>query len=87
MRIIWQDEAERDLNSIVEYIVEDDPDAALRVLSTIREAAWVLIEHPHIGRAGQVEETRELVIAGLPCRSATTSWIWRNGQELATLRP
>jgi hypothetical protein len=59
----------------------------LRVLSTIREAALVLIEHPHIGRAGRVERTRELVISGLPCRSAVTSWIWRDGQESATLRP
>lgn len=66
MRIIWQDEAERDLDKIAEYIMEDDPAAALRVVSTIREAARVLTEHPNIGRAGRVEGTRELVIAGLP---------------------
>ena len=66
MRIIWQDEAERDLDRIAEYIMEDDPAAALRVVSTIREAARFLTEHPNIGRAGRVEGTRELVIAGLP---------------------
>lgn len=66
MRIIWQDEAARDLDRIAEYIMEDDPAAALRVVSTIRESAPVLTEHPNIGRAGRVEGTRELVIAGLP---------------------
>ena len=66
MRIIWQDEAARDLDRIAEYIMEDDPAAALRVVSTIRESVRVLTEHPNIGRAGRVEGTRELVIAGLP---------------------
>jgi len=66
MRIIWQDKAESDLDRIAEYIMEDDPAAALRIVSTIREAVRVLIEHPYIGRAGRVEGTRELVIAGFP---------------------
>lgn len=66
MRIIWQDKAVSDLDRIAEYMMEDDPAAALRIVSTIREAVRVLIEHPYIGRAGRVEGTRELVIAGLP---------------------
>jgi len=66
MRIIWQDKAESDLDRIAEHIMEDDPAAALRIVSTIREAVRVLIEHPYIGRAGRVEGTRELVIAGFP---------------------
>ncbi len=66
MRIIWQDEAERDLDRIAEYIMQDDPTAALRVISTIREAARLLTEHPNIGRAGRVAGTRELVMPGLP---------------------
>jgi toxin ParE1/3/4 len=57
MRIIWLEEAERDLDRIVEYIAEDDPAAALSVLSTIREAPQVLLEHPRIGRPGRVEGT------------------------------
>jgi toxin ParE1/3/4 len=35
-------------------------------VSTIREATYVLIQHPNFGRPGRVEGTRELVIAGLP---------------------
>ena len=54
MRIIWQEEAERDLERIAEYMMEDDPAAALRMISTIREAARVLTEHPNIGRAGRL---------------------------------
>lgn len=66
MRVVWLDRAESDLVSIAEYIAEDDPVAALSVVSTIRDAVRVLAEHPHIGRAGRVEGTRELVIGGLP---------------------
>ncbi|ETX00743.1 MAG: hypothetical protein ETSY2_38565, partial [Candidatus Entotheonella gemina] len=46
--------------------MQDDPTAALRVISTIREAARLLTEHPNIGRAGRVAGTRELVMPGLP---------------------
>ena len=51
---------------MVEYIAEDNPAAALSVLSTIREAPGVLLEHPCIGRPGRVQGTRELVVSGLP---------------------
>ena len=34
MRIVWQDEAERDLDRIADYILEDDPAAALRLIYT-----------------------------------------------------
>ncbi len=66
MRIIWLAEAERDLDRIVEYIAEDNPTAVLSVLSDLREAPLVLLEHPRFGRPGRVEGTRELVISGLP---------------------
>lgn len=66
MRLIWQDEAERDLDRIVEYVLKDDPAAALRLTCTIREATRVVGEHPNIGRSGRVEGTRELVVPGLP---------------------
>ncbi|MDH3601675.1 MAG: type II toxin-antitoxin system RelE/ParE family toxin [Candidatus Tectomicrobia bacterium] len=66
MRIVWQDKAESDLDQIAEYMMEDDPAAALRVVSAIRDATRLLIAHPNIGRAGRVEGTRELVVSGLP---------------------
>ena len=66
MRIVWQDEAEGDLDRIAEYVLKDDPAAALRLVYTIRQATRVLCEHPNVGRTGRVEGTRELVIPGLP---------------------
>ena len=66
MRIIWLDEAGRDLDRIAEYILKDDPAATLRLIYTIREATRVLSEHSNVGRTGRVEGTRELVISGLP---------------------
>lgn len=60
------EEATRDLARIVAYIAEDNPAAALSVLSTMREAPLVLLEHPRIGRLGRVEGTREFVVSGLP---------------------
>ena len=66
MRIIWLDEAERDLDRIAEYILKNDPAAALRLIYMIREATRVLSEHPNVGCTGRVEGTRELVISGLP---------------------
>ena len=66
MRIVWQDEAEGDLDRIADYILKDDSVAALRLVYTIRQATRVLCEHPNIGRTCRVEGTRELVIPRLP---------------------
>ena len=64
MRIVWEEEAERDLDRIVEYLLQDDLAAALRIVDVIREAVQVLADHPYIGRGGRVIDTRELVIPG-----------------------
>jgi addiction module RelE/StbE family toxin len=64
MRIAWEEEAERDLDRIVDYILQDDPAVALHLVDVIREAVQILTDHPHIGRVGRVVNTRELVIPG-----------------------
>jgi addiction module RelE/StbE family toxin len=66
MQIFWEEDAEADLDRIFEYILANNPDAALRIVDTIRQAVQILIEHPHLGRAGRVADTRELVIPGTP---------------------
>lgn len=66
MRIFWEEDAEADLDRTFEYILEDNPEAALRVVETIRETVQILIEHPHLGRGGRVADTREFVIPGTP---------------------
>src|SRR5947209_1858440 len=43
-------QARRDLEEIEEYISKDNPDAASRWLSTLREKCLLLSEQPGIGR-------------------------------------
>jgi toxin ParE1/3/4 len=66
MKIVWLATAERDLNALTDYIAEDNPQAALRIFTSIRRSVEQLGNHPHIGRAGRVERTWELVIPKLP---------------------
>ena len=67
MRLRWTRLAERDLDQIGNYIGQDNPAAAARVvLELIDQAQTLLPEHPAIGRPGRVLGTRELVIGNLP---------------------
>ena len=67
MRLRWTKRAERDLDEIAEYIGQDSPAAAARVvLELIDQVEANLLAHPAIGRPGRVLGTRELVIGGLP---------------------
>ena len=49
-----------------EFIARDNPKAASRVVKRIWDAAQVLADQPHAGRAGRVHGTRELVVTGTP---------------------
>lgn len=66
MPVFWLGRAENDLEQIVDYIAERDPDAAVRVARDIREYAALLADQPGLGRAGRAPNTRELVIARTP---------------------
>jgi toxin ParE1/3/4 len=66
MNVVWLATAERDLEALTDYIAMDNPQAALQIFTTIRRSVERLAAHPHLGRAGRVERTRELVIPGLP---------------------
>ncbi len=67
MRLQWSNLASRDLDSIAEYIGQDSPAAAMRVvLEVIEQTETVLTAHAAAGRAGRVLGTRELVIGSLP---------------------
>lgn len=54
--------AEADLLGILEFIGEDDPDAALALVHTIREKAEGLRARPRLYRAGRLPGTREMVV-------------------------
>ena len=48
-RVAWTEEASRWLESIFEYIAEENPVAARKVVLGIHERARVLESHPEIG--------------------------------------
>lgn len=58
----WHPEARSDLLSIVDYISDDNPDAAQRLKDDIESKVAALPEHPHLYRAGRVGGTREMVV-------------------------
>jgi addiction module RelE/StbE family toxin len=67
LRLRWTSRAERDLDEIADYIGQDSPAAAARViLELIDQVESALLGQPAVGRPGRVLGTRELVIGGLP---------------------
>lgn len=67
MRLRWTRLAEADLDNIADYIGQDSPVAAARViLELIDQAEALLTSHVAMGRPGRVIGTRELVIGQLP---------------------
>ena len=48
-KIIWTSEAERWLSKIYEYIAEDNPRSAEKVINGIYEKSQILLEQPKIG--------------------------------------
>jgi toxin ParE1/3/4 len=66
MRVRWSRPAARQLDEIGDYVARDNPVAAHRLVNVLVERAAALATHPHLGRAGRVPETRELVVAGTP---------------------
>jgi toxin ParE1/3/4 len=66
MRLRFLAPALSDLEGISRYIAQDNPKAARRVVAEVRRQARILAEHPHAGRVGRVDGTRELVITPFP---------------------
>lgn len=66
MKLVWTQWALEDRRAIFDYIEADDPHAAVMVDERIAAATGRLIDFPHSGRPGRVEDTRELVITRTP---------------------
>ena len=66
MEVRWSLNAADDLERIVRFIQQDDPEAARRVARTIYERATGLQTFPNRGRPGRVDDTRELALPPLP---------------------
>ena len=66
MKVEWTRAAQTDLIEIFDYLLQENPGAAVDVLDKIEHSAAHLANHPGMGRPGRVEHTRELIIPGLP---------------------
>lgn len=58
----WREAARADLLAIVDYISDDNPQAAQRLKEDIETKALQLVEHPALYRTGRVAGTREMVV-------------------------
>lgn len=62
MTIEWLSAAERDFVAIIDFIAEDNPQAAVEQGDEIETQITGLLDHRQRGRTGRVKGTRELVI-------------------------
>lgn len=58
----WREAARADLLAVVDYISDDNPDAAQRLKDEINEKVSKLPDRPKVYRPGRVAGTREMVI-------------------------
>jgi len=72
MKIRWSPTAVSDLESIRDYIAQDSSAAARKVANRIKESVNRLNNFLLSGKAGRVQETRELVIPGTSYIAAYT---------------
>lgn len=66
MRLRYTPRARLDLAEIHDYIAQENPQAARRVIHIIRKAAEALLQNPQVGRAGRIVGTRELIVGRFP---------------------
>ncbi|ATE65550.1 type II toxin-antitoxin system RelE/ParE family toxin [Rhizorhabdus dicambivorans] len=61
-RLEWREAARADLLAIVDYISDDNPDAALALLDDVEAKATQLVDNPKMYQAGRVAGTREMLV-------------------------
>jgi len=66
VRVKWLHEVRANLDAEAEYISQENPATAGRVVAEIESAVRKLARYPAMGRPGRVVGTRELVVPGTP---------------------
>ena len=66
MAVRFTPQARDDLVAIRDWIADNDPRSAERVVARIFQTAMMFGQFPLLGRPGQVEGTREFSVVGLP---------------------
>lgn len=59
--ITWRKRAKRNLASIIEFIANENPAAAIKIKNIIQDAILPVAEHPYLYKSGRISGTRELV--------------------------
>ncbi|MDO8864065.1 type II toxin-antitoxin system RelE/ParE family toxin [Haliea sp. E1-2-M8] len=62
MQVRWLTTALQNLNQEVDYIAQDDPQAARLVVQRIHKTVSLLTDNPAFGHPGRMHGTRELVV-------------------------
>ena len=66
MKVVWTPRAVDDLDDLTDYLAVRSPDTAVRVAGKIYTQINQLASTPHIGRIGDVPDTREWVFHPWP---------------------
>jgi toxin ParE1/3/4 len=66
VRVRWLRIALANLEAEADYIAEDNPAAADRLIQRIMRAVNLLAKNPAMGRPGRIPGTRELIIGDTP---------------------
>lgn len=66
MQLLWTEEAAADLDAIADYLFEQTPVNARRIVLETYNAPEILTSFPLRGRPGRTPGTRELVLSSLP---------------------
>jgi len=66
VQVKWLSVAIRNLDAAMEYVVQENPEAANEMYAYIRERVAALAKRPEKGRPGRVFGTRELVLEKYP---------------------
>ena len=65
MRVRWLRSGLRSIEIAEAYIAADNPQAATRLVDTVRSRAELLADNPKLGRVGRIPGTREMILGGM----------------------
>ncbi|OJX12357.1 MAG: hypothetical protein BGO77_00210 [Caedibacter sp. 37-49] len=65
MQIFWTISAKNDLESMFEYITQENLPATYKIYEEIQSKIEILSDFPYAGKIGRIHNTRELVFSEL----------------------
>lgn len=62
MNLLWRPLAQEDRDRIFDYVVQDNPQAAIDLDELFKKKANAIAEQPKLFKAGRIKGTREAVV-------------------------